>query len=58
LSYWQWTAFGGVSYADFWRKADLVFSVFDNYDRILDVVCFALFLGFAPAGSAGPGGSH
>ena len=45
LSYWQWTAFGGVSYADFWRKADLVFSVFDNYDRILDVVCFALFLG-------------
>ena len=44
LSYWQWTAVGGISYVDFWRKADLVFSVFDNYDRMLDVVCFALFL--------------
>ena len=44
LSYWQWTAIGGISYVDFWRKVDLVFSVFDNYDRMLDVVCFALFL--------------
>jgi hypothetical protein len=44
VSYWQWTAVGGVSYADFWRKADLVFSVFDNYDRVFDVACFALFL--------------
>jgi hypothetical protein len=44
LSYWQWTAVGGISYADFWRKADLIFSIFDNYDRMLDVVCFALFL--------------
>ena len=33
-----------VSYAGFWRKADLLFSVFDNYDRAFDVVCFALFL--------------
>jgi hypothetical protein len=44
LSYWHRTAIGGVSYADFWRKADLVFSVFDNYDRVFDVACFALFL--------------
>jgi hypothetical protein len=44
LSYWHWTAIGGVSYADFWRKADLGFSVFDNYDRVFDVACFALFL--------------
>jgi hypothetical protein len=44
LSYWHWTAVGTVSYADFWRKADLVFSVFDNYDRVFDVACFALFL--------------
>jgi len=34
-----------VSYAGFWRKADLLFSVFDNYDRAFDIVCFALFLG-------------
>ena len=33
-----------VSYAGFWRKADLLFSVFDNYDRALDLVCFAMFL--------------
>ncbi len=33
-----------VSYAGFWRKADLLFSVFDNYDRALDLACFALFL--------------
>jgi hypothetical protein len=44
LSYWHWTAIGGVSYADFWRKAELVFSLFDNYDGVLDVACFALFL--------------
>ena len=44
LSNWDWTATDGVSYADFWHKAELVFSVFDNYDRVLDVACFALFL--------------
>ena len=38
-------AAGGISYAAFWRKADLLFSVFDNYDRAFDIVCFALFLG-------------
>ena len=35
---------GGTSYAAFWRKADLLFSVFDNYDRPFDILCFALFL--------------
>jgi hypothetical protein len=33
-----------VSYAGFWRKADLLFSVFDNYNRAFDIFCFALFL--------------
>ena len=33
-----------VSYTGFWRKADLLFSVFDNYNRAFDVFCFALFL--------------
>jgi len=35
---------GTISYAGLWRKADLLFSVFDNYNRAFDVVCFALFL--------------
>jgi hypothetical protein len=34
-----------ISYAGFWRKADLLFSVFDNYERTLDLACFALFIG-------------
>ena len=34
-----------ISYASFSRKADLLFSVFDNYDRVFDVTCFALFIG-------------
>jgi hypothetical protein len=45
LLYWRRTATGDVIYADLWRKAELVFSVFDNYDRIFDVACLALFLG-------------
>jgi len=45
LGYWHPAAAGGDSYAAFWRKADLLFSVFDNYDRAFDIVCFALFLG-------------
>jgi hypothetical protein len=35
---------GAVSYAALWRKTDLLFSVFDNYNRAFDVVCFALLL--------------
>jgi hypothetical protein len=43
FAYWHPAA--GVSYGAFWRKADLLFSVFDNYDRAFDIVCLALFLG-------------
>ena len=35
---------GTIGYAGLWRKADLLFSVFDNYHRAFDIVCFALFL--------------
>jgi hypothetical protein len=45
LGYWHAAAAGGISYAAFWRKADLLFSIFDNYDRAFDIVCFSLFLG-------------
>ena len=45
LGNWHETAGGTISYAGVWRKADLLFSVFDNYDRAFDLACFALFLG-------------
>jgi len=45
LGYWRQTPLGEVSYADFWRKGDLLFSVFDNYSRALDIASFAAFLG-------------
>jgi hypothetical protein len=38
-----------ISYGAFWRKADLLFSVFDNYSRPFDVVCFALLVGLLVA---------
>jgi hypothetical protein len=38
-----------ISYGAFWRKADLPFSVFDNYSRPFDVVCFALLVGLLVA---------
>ena len=41
---WWHSATGGVSYAKVWRKADTLFSVFDNYSRPFDISCFALFL--------------
>jgi hypothetical protein len=44
LGWRRQAAAGGVSYAGFARKADLLFSVFDNYDRSFDIACFALFL--------------
>ncbi|MBV8775741.1 MAG: hypothetical protein JO258_00955 [Alphaproteobacteria bacterium] len=40
---------GAVSFGAVWRKADLLFSVFDNYSRPFDVVCFALFAGLLAA---------
>jgi len=36
---------GTVSYAGVWRKIDLLFNVFDNYNRVFDVACFVSFLG-------------
>ena len=45
FAFWHPAAAGNTSYAAFWRKADLLFSVFDNYDRAFDIVCFTLFLG-------------
>ncbi len=41
-------ASGPVSFA-FWRKLDLLFSVFDNYNRPFDITCFALFVGLIGA---------
>jgi hypothetical protein len=34
-----------INYGAIWRKADLLFSVVDNYDRTFDIACFGLFLG-------------
>lgn len=36
---------GPVSFTPLWRKADLLFGVFDNYSRPFDVACFALLVG-------------
>jgi hypothetical protein len=35
---------GPINYGNFARKADLLFSVFDNYIRPFDIACFALFV--------------
>jgi hypothetical protein len=42
---WHQAASGTINYGAIWRKADLLFSVFDNYDRIFDITCFGLFVG-------------
>ncbi len=42
---WQPDSGVGFSYAGYWRKADLLFSVFDNYNRSFDAACFAGFVG-------------
>jgi len=44
LGSWRAVAGGGISYAGLWRKPDLLFSVFDTYNRPFDVACFALLL--------------
>ncbi|HTZ38266.1 MAG TPA: hypothetical protein VMB84_19740, partial [Stellaceae bacterium] len=36
---------GPIVYGNIARKADLLFSVFDNYNRPFDIACFALFVG-------------
>jgi hypothetical protein len=38
-------AAGAVRYGAFWRKFDLLFSVFDDYSRSFDVICFTAFVG-------------
>jgi hypothetical protein len=43
LGFTPHAAGGPVSFA-FWRKFDLLFSVFDNYSRSFDIVCFILFV--------------
>jgi hypothetical protein len=44
--FWQPAGTGGaVGFGAIWRKADLLFSVFDNYSRPFDIVCFVLFAG-------------
>lgn len=45
LGSWQAMAHGPIAYAALWRKVDLLFSSFDNYDRAFDIACFTLFLG-------------
>jgi hypothetical protein len=42
---WERGAAGAIRFAPFWRKADLLFTVFDNYNRPFDIASFALFLG-------------
>jgi hypothetical protein len=38
------SAGGPISYGNVFRKADLLFTVFDNYSRPFDVACFTLFM--------------
>jgi len=45
LCYWRPSATGTIGYAAVWRKADLLFSVFDNYNRVLDIMSFVLLMG-------------
>ncbi len=44
LGYWHPAAADLFRYGDFWDKADLFFSVFDNYSYVFDIACCALFL--------------
>jgi hypothetical protein len=45
LSGWGQSVGGKIAYASILRKIDLLFSVFDSYDRPFEVVCFVLFVG-------------
>ena len=36
---------GGIHFASPWRKFDMPFSIFDNYNRPFDIACFALAIG-------------
>jgi len=48
LGYWHPPS-AGVGHVAIWRKADLLFSVFDNYDRPFDIACFVLLLALTGA---------
>jgi hypothetical protein len=41
---WGQGAAGSIAF-NYRRKPDLLFSIFDNYDRSFDVACFVLFIG-------------
>jgi hypothetical protein len=43
LIFWRHGGSGPLAF-NLVRKPDLLFSIFDNYDRRFDVICFALFL--------------
>jgi hypothetical protein len=45
LTHWQTSDSDVLGFARFWRKADLLFSVFDNYHRPFDVLCFLVLVG-------------
>ncbi len=45
FAWWAPRAAGGIGDGDFARKADLLFSVFDNYNRPFDIFCFLLLAG-------------
>jgi hypothetical protein len=45
FTYWRAAAGAPIAFGSIWRKADLLFNVFDNYSRGFDVACFALLLG-------------
>jgi hypothetical protein len=44
LLYWHPIVGDQISYTRFVRKADLLFNVFDNYNRPFDIICFVLVL--------------
>jgi hypothetical protein len=43
LSGWGRSAGGPIEYGSPWRKIDILFSVFDSYDRIFELLCFVVF---------------
>ncbi len=44
IGWWHPAGQGHTAYSHFWRKVDLLFTVFDNYSRPFDIACFALLI--------------
>ncbi len=44
LGSWGGSAAGALNYARWVRKFDLLFTLFDSYDRKFEIVCFAAFI--------------